>query len=279
MSYRSLMVLLDADKSCASRTDYAIGLARAMDAHLVGLAPTGVAELPLVVGATAALGAYMAEAADALRQQAEQSVRTFRAACDRAGLRSVETVVVEDTPEVALLRHAAACDLTVLSQPDPGDDGRVRERAVVDQSVLNSPRPTLLVPYAGRFTPPPSRVLLAWDEGREAARAAADAMPLLLKAQSVELLRWTRDPEDDPALPQRLDATARWLLWHGVKAEPRVEVSSIGIADAMLSRAADLDADLIVMGAYGHARWTQRMVGGATRGILETMTVPVLMSR
>ena len=76
----------------------------------------------------------------------------------------------------------------------------------------------------------------------------------------------------------RLDALLKWLLWQGVAAEARVETTEIDIGNAMLSRAADYQADLIVMGAYGHARWTERVLGGATRGLLDAMTVPVLMS-
>ena len=71
---------------------------------------------------------------------------------------------------------------------------------------------------------------------------------------------------------------SKWLLWHGVQAEAGTEVSDLPIAEAMLSRAADSGADLLVMGAYGHPRWAQRVLGGATRGILDAMTLPVLMS-
>lgn len=279
MSYRTLLVPLDSDPSCSVRTAYAIGLAQALKANLVGLVPTGLADLPLSLGAAAALSQYVTEADAALRREAEHVATQFRAACERAGHRAFETVIAEDEAGVALLRHAHACDLAVLSQPEPGTPHQGRQRALVDQSVLNSPRPTLLVPYAGRFEPPARRVLVAWDEGREAARAMADALPLLTRAEQVRVLRWARASDDTQALGQRLEGLSRWLLGHGVHVAASVEVSDVGVADAMLSRASDMDADLIVMGAYGHARWTQRMVGGATRGILDTMTVPVLMSR
>ena len=107
-----------------------------------------------------------------------------------------------------------------------------------------------------------------------------DALPLLRLAEQVEVVSWKESSAiDDARLTARLEALNRWLLWHGVASRMHTEVSvDIGIAEAMLSRAADLSADLIVMGAYGHARWTERMLGGATRGLLEAMTVPVLMS-
>jgi nucleotide-binding universal stress UspA family protein len=98
--------------------------------------------------------------------------------------------------------------------------------------------------------------------------------------EAVQVVTWrpTRHPET-ASLGYRLEALTKWLMWHGVQAEARIEVTDVPIADAMLSSAADLSADLLVMGAYGHPRWAQRMLGGATRGILDSMTVPVLMSR
>ena len=98
-------------------------------------------------------------------------------------------------------------------------------------------------------------------------------------AEQVQVVSWQEgDGGDAAALSDRLHAVHRWLLWQGVSAETRLEVREIGISEAMLSHAADVGADLIVMGGYGHARWTERMLGGATRGLLETMTVPVLLS-
>jgi len=121
--------------------------------------------------------------------------------------------------------------------------------------------------------------MVAWDDSREAARALADSLPLLRRFGAVQLVAWNESDEDDATLRARLDAVCRWLARHEIEATARVEARPAAeIADAMLSRAADFEADLIVMGAYGHARWTERVLGGATRGILASMTVPVLMS-
>jgi nucleotide-binding universal stress UspA family protein len=149
----------------------------------------------------------------------------------------------------------------------------------VEQVVLHSARPTLILPYAGRFDEVGQRVMVAWDDSREAARAVSDALPLLRHAGRVQVVSWVESgTTEHGTLRRRLDALHQWLMWHGVNAEVRVERTEIGIADAMLSRAADFGTDLIVMGAYGHARWAERVLGGATRGLLQTMTVPVLMS-
>ena len=177
------------------------------------------------------------------------------------------------------MRHAHCSDLTVLTQADPTAPGHRLAPNLVEQVVLYSARPTLILPYAGRFDTLGANVMVAWDDSREAARALSDALPLLRRAKRVQVVSWNEmGDNDDPALRTRLDALHRWLMWQGVTADVRVETSDIDITNTMLARATDLNTDLIVMGAYGHARWAERVLGGATRGLLASMTVPVLMS-
>ena len=277
MTYRSLLVHLDQDPLCAERTQVAIRLARELDCHLAGVAPTGVLRMP--TPPEAALSDLAALAWDSMVAQAQQAAQRFTDSCSAVGLRSVETVVDEGDEALSLVRRAHCSDLTVLSQPDPSDPEHRRRREIVEQVILQSARPTLVLPYAGRFERIGTHALVAWDDSREAARALADALPLLRRAARVDVVSWNeRGVEADEGLRARLDALLKWLLWQGVAAEPRVETTEIDIGNAMLSRAADYQADLIVMGAYGHARWTERVLGGATRGLLDAMTVPVLMS-
>ena len=121
--------------------------------------------------------------------------------------------------------------------------------------------------------------MVAWNDSRGSARAVSDALPLLRLAKRVVVISWNEAGAiENKTLGPRLEALHRWLMWQGVSADVSVETTGIGIAEAMLSRAADLGADLIVMGAYGHARWAERVLGGATRGLLTSMTIPVLMS-
>ena len=120
---------------------------------------------------------------------------------------------------------------------------------------------------------------MAWDDSREAARALADALPLLRLAGKVQLVTWERGAHVAEAhWPERHAALQRWLQAHGVAAEPRLSRSGNALSEAMLSRAFDGGTDLIVMGAYGHRRWAERVLGGTTHGMLASMTVPVLMS-
>jgi nucleotide-binding universal stress UspA family protein len=279
MTYRSLLVLLDADAQCAVRTRLAMKLAVDLDCHLVGIAPTGLIDLPLATSADSSLGAYAALAWDTLRAQAEGAAARFREDCGTAGLKSFEAVVDDADKGLSIVRHAHCSDLTVLSQADPATSGHRGVQNVVEQVVMHSARPTLVLPYAGRFDDVGERILVAWDDSREAARAVSDALPLLRRAKSVQVVSWKEGRQQpDTSVPSHLDALRQWLMWQGVGADVRSEMTAIGIADAMLSRACDLNADLIVMGAYGHTRLAERILGGATRGLLASMTVPVLMS-
>lgn len=279
MSYRSLLVHLDPGPLCAQRTELAIAVARRMDAHLVGLAPTGEVDLPIDPTELRSLSEFAALTWELLQERAEQAALRFKQACESAGLRSFEALVDEADAAASLLRHSLCSDLCLLSQVDPAAAMRRPAQALLEQMLLQSPRPSLVLPYAGRFEQVGKRVLVAWDESREAARALGDALPLLRNADLVHVQHWTRagSAADASALP-RLSALRQWLCWQGVSAETHSDVSDVEIAAATLSRAADLDADLIVMGVYGHAPWAERLTGGCTQTMLESMTVPLLLS-
>lgn len=281
MTYRSLLTLLDADALGSMRNAVAIRLARDLDCHLVGVAPTGLIYVPMAPAAGPSLTRYAELAWEELRQQAREATRRFDDECRAKGVKSFEAVIDESDKAKSLVQHAHCSDLTVLTQPDPGAVDHVPALELVEQVVLYSARPTLILPYAGRFEAMGTNAVVAWDDSREAARALADALPLLRRAASVRILSWSEseaNDDDDAAGRVRLEALRRWLMRQGVTAEVHVQPGQLDIAEAMLSRAADLGADLIVMGAYGHARWRERLLGGATRGVLASMTVPVLMS-
>ena len=279
MTYRSLLVHLDQDRHCAARSGAAMALAKGLDCHLAGVAPTGLIDLPIALESAATLIEFAGLAWDTLRAQAERTADHFRAECRAAGIKSFEAVIDESDKAQSLVRHAHCSDLTVLTQADASAADHRAAQDLVEKVVLYSARPTLIVPCAGRFDSIGTHAMVAWDDSREAARAVSDALPLLRRAHQVDVIGWGEaGGPDHKTLRLRLDALHQWLMWQGVSAELQVEISSSGIAEAMLSRAADSGADLIVMGAYGHARWTERVLGGATRGLLDSMTIPVLMS-
>jgi nucleotide-binding universal stress UspA family protein len=175
--------------------------------------------------------------------------------------------------------HARYADIAILGQldPDSGEPDMIRPRP--EQVTLASGRPILVVPYAGSFPNLGRRVVIGWNASREAARAVNDAMPLLTAAEIVSIL--TIDPREGPRAHGELPGAdiSLHLARHGVEAEiERMVSADLPVGEALLSRAADLGADLLVMGAYGHSRARELVLGGATRSLLRSMTLPVLMS-
>jgi len=175
--------------------------------------------------------------------------------------------------------HARYADLAIFGQLDPERAETEPTRQRPEHVAIASGRPVLIVPYAGRFDNVGRRVLIAWSATREAARAVADAMPLLVSAELVTVL--TVDPREGVGGHGELPGAdiALHLARHGVKAQIERTVSAgLPVGEVLLSRLADLGADLLVMGAYGHSRAREVLFGGATRSVLRSMTVPVLMS-
>jgi nucleotide-binding universal stress UspA family protein len=173
--------------------------------------------------------------------------------------------------------QALLADLLVLGQHDPGDPLASGVPADFVESVLiASGRPALVVPYTGAFASIGRDVLLAWKPTREAARAVAGAMPLLQRARSVHIVGWSAGASEHEADPPDL---AGYLRAHGVEARLVVHAAAPAeVGEGLLSLAADVDADLLVMGCYGHSRALEWALGGASRTILRSMTLPVLMA-
>ena len=174
--------------------------------------------------------------------------------------------------------HARYADLAVVARPDPAGQ-TAGPPGLVESLVLTSGRPVIVLPprsTASRL----SRILVAWNAGREAVRAVADALPLLVRAAAVEVL--VIDPERHRADHGQEPGAdiARYLARHGAQVEVR-RLSSDGeeVGRLLLSQAAAFGADLLVMGAYGHARLNELIFGGVTRTALHDAGLPVLMSR
>jgi nucleotide-binding universal stress UspA family protein len=144
---------------------------------------------------------------------------------------------------------------------------------------MSAGRPILMIPYAGLFKTIGTEIIIGWNNSREAARAVHDAIPLLAMATSVTIL------EAYPAgrMPVAHDATGsditRYLTHHGISVKTaQTAMTGISAADALLSFAADISADLLIVGGYGHSRLRELVLGGVTRALLQHMTLPVLMS-
>jgi len=280
MSYKDLVVVLDTAADAHQRMEIAVTLAERFNAHLVGLFAIPSPELPRSAGYAdlAALEPIYREWRARVVEQAALARHSFEQLTERRSIKA-EWRAVAEGQEADPALHARYADLTILGQLDPDSDETALNRPHPERVTLASGRPILVVPYAGRFERVGRRVLVAWNASREAARALADAMPLLVRAEVVIVM--TVDAQ--PGLHGRGDLPGAditvHLARHGVKAEIEQTVSGdVPIGGVILSRAADLGADLLVMGAYGHSRVRELLLGGATRSILASMTIPVLMS-
>ena len=272
--------MLGSDAAVRGRIDLAVNLAERFAAHLVGLYPLPVPVPPSHLGYydPALLDPFFRELREKAQEEAEKQRQAFEQAARQRGL-TPEWRMVDEGLEADPALHARYADLTIVGQldPDRGDSELLRPRP--EHVTLASGRPILVVPYAGRYETVGRRVLIGWNATREAARAVNDAMPLLAGADFVTVL--TIDAREGPDAHGELPGAdiSLHLARHGVKAEIERTVSAgIPAGDVLLSRAADLGADLLVIGAYGHSRVRELLLGGATRSILQSMTLPVLMS-
>jgi nucleotide-binding universal stress UspA family protein len=213
-------------------------------------------------------------ARDSARAEARARVEAIAALAREAGM-DPRTEVISGTFDACsheLQRRARYADLVVLEQP-PGE-GREGETQLAEALLFGSGRPLLFAPYIQRTPLGHDHAIVAWDESPAAARAVGVALPFLTRTRAVEVVS-----VEDPRRPRSADpeALARHLEAHGVRARGR-RLADVGdVTDTLLSHAADTGADYLVMGGYGHSRMREFILGGATRGILQAMTVPVVM--
>lgn len=276
--FKTILVHLDDSRRCHLRMGVAARLAANFRANLVGmyvvptreLAPSLAALLPAQVVAQRLRETGAAQ---------ERAQTLFREAAVAAGVTATEWRAPAGSQIGTAVAHARCTDLAVMGQRDPADADFAFVEELTEAVVLSSGRPTLVVPYAVAPAVVGQNVLIAWDGGREASRAVGDALPILTKARQVTVMSvstGTGERVIDPAATSRL---AAYLNSHGVEARvDHSEVDDIGIGEWLLSRAADLSSDLLVMGAYAHTRLRDLVLGGVTRTMLASMTVPVFMS-
>ena len=275
MSYKTILVHVDHSPHCEARVRVAAALALEHGAHLTGSAMSGLARV-VYEDYSADLGlAMIADQMAILRERADTALARFEAVAKHMDVASYERRLVEDDPEGGLALQARYADLVVVSQPDSEDVCSRLNPGLPAYVMLASGRPVLLVPHSASVARTGKRVLLAWNGSREAARAVSAALPLLQGADAVSVaifnpgLAHGAQPGSDIAL---------FLARHGVKVDVSVQQTNIEVGEALLSLAADQQSDLIVMGGYGHTRFRELVLGGATRTLLNSMTVPVLMA-
>jgi nucleotide-binding universal stress UspA family protein len=275
MAYPTILVHVDDSARAAERIRLAGQLALRAGGHLIGAAPTGVSRFLYHSMPPDKDDPTLALHLDMLREQARVALAGFSAQCDAGRVPSFEARVIDDEAAAGICLVGRAADLVVIGQAD-----------LAPQVIVGAGRPVLLVPSSGQAPSVGRRILLAWDGGREAARALQLALPLLRDADQVSIAVFEVAAAEH-AVADALAADPRpWLARHGVTATLAVHAVDHQrrmnrrheVGERLLSLAAEASADLLVMGAYGHSRFRESLLGGVTKTVLEAMTLPVLMA-
>ncbi|MCG2583983.1 universal stress protein [Massilia sp. TS11] len=278
MSYKTIVVHIDHSKHVPRRVQLAAELARRFGAHLVGSAMSGISRF--IYGSTMVdlNGALLTDHIAFLRQRSGDALTRFETEARAAGVDSIESRLLEDDDHGGMCLQARYADLLVLGQTDPDGDSDSWLDDLPQFVVLHSGRPVLLVPYAFEQKTFGETVLVAWDGSRSAARAVADALPLLRQARKVIVSIIGAEVGADAHGEEPGADIALYLARQGVQVEVQAEPATADVGNVLLSQAANIGADLLVMGCYGHTRMRELVLGGATRTLLASMTIPVIMS-
>ena len=273
---KDLVVNLGGGGSPDVTAGFAISMAKAYDAHIVGVA--FVFE-PVIPGSL--LGGIPTDLIEVQREEnakaAEAAVASFQAAAGAAGV-SAETRLLDASIAGAadlFGRIARRFDISVVGQAQR--DQGVSEELLIEGALFGSGRPVIVVPRTQTQAMALDQVMICWDGSRPAARAIGDAMPLLERAKAIEIVVVTGERDKSGEITGA--NMKRHLARHGIDVEiKRIPAGQVDAQTAILVHAANSGAEFIVMGGYGHSRLREFILGGVTRGILRSMPVPVLMS-
>lgn len=279
MSFKTIVAHCDGRPSSARRLEVAATLAERFGAHLVGVHAKPPFETPVFMED----GFNMAPLFEIYQEGLATETTAARTSWDHAlkGRHLPNEWCSLDGPADDVLSLAARyADLVVVGQTEPpAGDGSRTPPSVPETVALASGRPVLAVPHIGLEKPIGGTAMLCWNASRESARAATDALPFLQAARKVIVLLVEPKSSDTGHGEEPGADVATWLSRHGVNVVVQREVAAdADVGDVILSRAADYDVDLIVMGVYGHSRVREMVLGGVSRTLLATMTVPVLMA-
>ncbi|HKT19283.1 MAG TPA: universal stress protein [Stellaceae bacterium] len=282
MPLKDLLLHLDASTQGTRRLDYALQLAVRENAHLIGLYTLdlvpALSELARTLpGRIANVETYI-QIRNAELARARQTEAYFRDGLRHQGVEG-EWRLVEALAAETVALQARYADLAIIGQVDPENRPSTTADRIPEEVLLHSGRPLVIIPYAGTFPTVAQNVLVAWKPTAEAARAIGDALPLLQSAKKVTVVTVNpeRGSDTEPGIP--VADISLHLARHDIRVEGATTVADdIATADVLLNQVADIGADFLVMGGYGHPRAREVMFGGVTRQILSQMTVPVLMA-
>lgn len=274
---RDILVHVPSERPARPVIDGAVSLAMTNKARLQAVSvgyDTANIGIPLDGGA--AVAAVFEKEHESAQSRADAALSTFDAEARKAGisygLKAITGAMYDAAVHIGAMARLA--DLTILLQPDYERD--TFDNAVPVEILFQCGGPVLFIPYIHKGPLEFKRIGIAWDGSRLAARAVREAAPFLKDAQEVAIIGI-----NEPSKPENPSAAelAAHLTRRGLTARfERASAEGVDIQPTILSIAADAGLDLIVMGAYGHSRLQERLLGGVTRGMLESMTVPTLMS-
>jgi nucleotide-binding universal stress UspA family protein len=288
MLLKDLLVCFDRTDAGYARLDLAFNLARASQAYLTGayVLPEAHDSSPSSAGfgfdPPAGMTGPAAEGVSTggvLREAeaAESAELHFKSKLRLHGIEG-EWRLLADGDSAALIELAKSVDLTIVGQRPPSSQANGASRFRPEDIVVAAGRPVLIVPYAGTFETVGKRMLIAWDGTREANRALNDALALFTEPEATVVFVGSHERDLEQHRPA-LDRVVHHLHRHGFAAKPEETLrGGLAVSDILLSRAADLAADMIVSGGYHHSQLREALLGGVSRELLDHMTVPVLMS-
>ncbi|GAB3549841.1 universal stress protein [Noviherbaspirillum agri] len=276
MTYKTIVVYVDDAANAEARIELAARLAKAEDAHLIGSAMTGVSRFLFETMSADAGTAGIAPFLDTIRQRTERQLTPFETIARRVGVSSFEKRMTDDEAAGGLSLQARYSDLVIVGQYDPDGNAPSTYADLPEYVAMNGGSPVLIVPYTGTFASAGERVMIAWDGSMEATKAVHSAIPLLRRAKNVDVVVFNARSEAGAHGEQPGADIALYLARHNIKVNVLEQSTDIDIGNALLSLAANQNADLLVMGCYGHSRFREVLLGGPTRTVLQTMTIPVL---
>jgi nucleotide-binding universal stress UspA family protein len=278
MKYKNILVHLDNSKGCHNRLETVFALAREYQASITGLFVVPLYVVPSYVEAQISVD-LINDVTDKALARARETLAEYQKMADTAGV-SFQTHVFEGQVIPILREHSKYADLLVLGQDDPKDPDNA-SYGLADALLFEGACPCLVVPHSGKLATPGKRVLVTWNASRESARALHAALPILQSAETVVVLTSERNADENDLADghPHSEALNQYLLSHGIESitgglgDPDANPS-----DVITGQAAEMNADLIVMGAYGHARLREIILGGVTRDLLKRTTICLLLA-
>jgi nucleotide-binding universal stress UspA family protein len=278
MDIKNILLHLDHSSGCQNRLQTAFAMASNYDALITGLFVVPDYVVPSYVEAQISVD-LITDVTEKALARARDTLSEYQKMAAAAGV-TMDAHVVEGQVIPILREHSKYSDLLMLGQDQP-DDPDNASYGLADALLFEGACACMMVPHSGKLALPGKRILLTWNASRESARALREAMPMLKTAETLVVL--SSEPDDADATIARghphADELARFLESHGIESvSSGINDLDISASDAILGQAAEMDADMIVMGAYGHARLREIILGGVTRDLLKQSPIPLFLA-